>query len=178
MTDNHDEQLMVQFARDGDVEAFNQLYERYNCELTGFLNRYLFGDHAEDVAQTVWRLAHEYRHQFNPAYSFRNWLYMIAAKNAKKHADKNRNMVPIGDLEGFDPIDPSSLDETDKVHTEVRKRVSQLPDNQREVIGARYFEGMRQKEMVEVFGSSRMRLHRIEKRALRALHRQLRDVAG
>lgn len=179
MNDIRDEQLMEDYVARGNTDAFNQLHARYNGELIGFLTRYLFGDYAEDVAQTVWGLVHEYREQFNPAYSFRNWLYMIATKNAKKQADKNRHMIPIGELEGFNPIDPSSLEvETAEIHDEVRLRVARLPEDEREIIGARYFEGMRQKEIAEVFDSSRMRLHRIEKRALGTLRRQLHEVVG
>jgi RNA polymerase sigma-70 factor, ECF subfamily len=80
-----DEQLMRRY-RDGDLRAFDRLYERYRGPLYRYVRR-LCGDggSADELYQDVWMRLVAARQQWDATQAFSPWLYRIAHNRVVDH---------------------------------------------------------------------------------------------
>jgi len=86
-----DEELMS-FAKDGDRNAFEEIYERYSAKLRAFFQRALWHDKelAEDLTQELYMKVIKNLKKYNPKRSFKTWLYSMAnnmCKNQYRHRE-------------------------------------------------------------------------------------------
>ena len=161
-----DEQLLAQ-SRTGDKDAFAQLVRRYEQELYNFLLRFLGkASLAEDVFQEAFLQVHLSADSFDISRRFRPWLYTIAANKARDLLRSRARRPAIQITATGDEMNETDLwhnlvrDETTpedifdrKLQKEmVRKVVSELSDNLREILVLAYFEQLSYKEMAEVLG--------------------------
>ena len=103
--DNFDEATLVGRLKNGDTDAFIQLYNRYHRGLYTYVTRIVkLPDVAEDILQEVFLKIWEIRHRINPALSFQAYLYCIsrnlAFKMLKKiSADYNLRLRVMSELQ-------------------------------------------------------------------------------
>ena len=103
--DNFDEATLVGRLKNGDTDAFIQLYNRYHRGLYTYVTRIVkLPDVAEDILQEVFLKIWEIRHRINPALSFQAYLYRIsrnlAFKMLKKiSADYNLRLRVMSELQ-------------------------------------------------------------------------------
>ncbi|MDH5693979.1 MAG: sigma-70 family RNA polymerase sigma factor, partial [Gammaproteobacteria bacterium] len=89
--EHSDEDLYFRYHRSGDLQAFNQLYERYKGALYRFILR-MIGNSAtaEEVFQEVWAsLIKSNQYRQGPG-SFKTFVYTIARNKAIDHYRRNR----------------------------------------------------------------------------------------
>jgi RNA polymerase sigma-70 factor (ECF subfamily) len=86
-----DEDLLVEYRREGTGEAFEELVHRYRRQLHVHLRRYL-GDAGlvEDAFQATFLAVHLRRGEFDPQRRFRPWVYCIATTRAIDLSRRNR----------------------------------------------------------------------------------------
>jgi RNA polymerase sigma factor (sigma-70 family) len=73
-----DEQLMLQY-RDGDLNAFRELYSRHRLGLYRFIAwRAPRTEWVDEVVQDAWANLHHARMRYQPEAGFRTYLYQIA----------------------------------------------------------------------------------------------------
>jgi len=73
----------MQRYRDGDVQAFNDLYARYRGPVYRYVTRLLGVGHDIDaVVQDCWLRVIHHRDSWSPAKPFRAWLFRIAHNRA------------------------------------------------------------------------------------------------
>ena len=95
MRDRTDEQLMAAYAG-GDMQAFEQLYQRHRGPLYRYLLR-LVGEAAtaNDLYQGSWERVIRNRRRYRPSGPFRAWMYRIAHNLvANWHRDRSRRSRP------------------------------------------------------------------------------------
>src|SRR6266498_4632027 len=182
-----DETLVVQVAR-GSSAALEVLYDRYASIVLG-ISLKVIGDRvlAEDVLQeTFWRLwqsASTYQSQRG---SFTGWLFRIA-HNLAIDAYRRRNVRPqaIAEMADVDPIldqipDPD-IDVLEQTQSnlkaqQVRKALTHLPREQRQVIEMAYFYGMTRQKIAEVTGEALGTIHTRARLGLQKLREELERV--
>ncbi len=111
---NPDETVLIHNARQGDLEAFNQLVLRYQDRIYNLAIRILGSpDDADDITQNTFLTAYRNLAQFRNG-SFYGWLYRIAT-NACYDIYRNNKRHPVlsidnNDLaeEKFEPLEISS----------------------------------------------------------------------
>lgn len=168
-----------------DASAFAELYDFYLPRIYGFVARRV-GDRAvaEDVTSTVFEraLATLRRGDFRNE-SFGGWLYRVAANAIVDHVRRTRRTVPLAvgrdrDVNGTaaTPDERSMGDAAAAAafaaaldRDTLRRALGRLPQQHREVIVLRFFDGLEIDELCAALGCSRptfaVKLHR----ALRAL---------
>lgn len=174
-----DSELLRRY-RQGDEQAFREIVSRYKNPLYAFLRRFVsHEDIVEDVFQETFLQLYVSQDGFDTSRPLRPWLFTIAANKAKDSLRKmqrqsSMGMGAIADAGDFSvdevvniftsyeitPDDEVSAEETAR---RVRRAVSEMPDNLREILILAYFEQFSYKHMAEILsipiGTVKSRLH-------------------
>ena len=105
-----DEELLIQHVRGGTF-AFAELHARYVPILLPFLLSRTGGrvELAEEALQETWLRVHRFSGRFDPAQSFRAWLFVIAcnqARNTLKLEARHTRLSLDVPVSSDDPDDP------------------------------------------------------------------------
>jgi RNA polymerase sigma factor (sigma-70 family) len=130
----------------GSSEDFAELYTKYSTEF----RRYLFfskilwaSADSHEVLQKTWIRIHEKRDQYNPDRApFRSWarrIILTEAYNYNRYIMKHPAFTNI-DLSSIpDPREDQDTLEVEEIVEEVRRAVSELPDNAKQAYQDLFF---------------------------------------
>ncbi len=160
-SESDDRDLMIRYARFGDIEAFEEILRRWDARVTSFLAK-ASRDHdtAEDLRQEVFVRLHRYRHTYNPRYSFSTWLFRIAANTLKTwrgQADRKPVFESLEDHPGMrDAPDPAPLPRDCAAANEgadrLRTAISNLEVSERSLLLYRLNLNLSYREISEILG--------------------------
>lgn len=160
-----DEQLVEKYAN-GDNRAFDVLLEKYQSKLYSYIFYIVKNEEmAEDIFQETFvkAIVTIKQGRYTDTGRFISWLTRIAHNLIidSFRQDKYENTVSNDDSEKdlFNDcrLTDSNIEEKiveEQIHTDVRKLVDMLPDNQKEVIKMRFYMGLSFKEISEKTGVS------------------------
>lgn len=154
-----DEELM-QRSRDGDSQAFGQLYDRYAPRLHHYFARMLWNDQekARDMTQDLFTKIIKKPELYKKGSKFSTWIYSIASnmcKNEYRHHEvKQRHAVGVqqayADSLGSKRPD---IDQQDFKRS-LDAQLEQLDHPQRSTFIMRYKQGLSIKEIADVMDCS------------------------
>jgi RNA polymerase sigma-70 factor (ECF subfamily) len=170
-----DEQLVARVQK-GDKRSFDLLVLKYQHKVLTLVRRYV-KDHAEaeDVAQESFVKAYRAIGSFRGDSAFYTWLYRIAVNTAKNTLDARKRRpasdVDIDEVEDYAFSDvlrveenPENLLATQDLHRAVEETLASLPDELRQALMLREFDGLSYEEIAEVMtcpiGTVRSRIFR------------------
>jgi RNA polymerase sigma factor (sigma-70 family) len=160
---------LVVAAREGDLDAFAVLVERYRTSALRVAYG-IAGNEAEDAVQDAFVKAFRKLDGFRADAAFRPWLFTIVANEAR---NRRRSLARRGKLELQVRAQPqpvgANVDEEVARHDQRQRLldvVAELPDRQREIISLRYFAGLSESETAEVLSAP---LGTVKSRLSRAL---------
>ena len=174
--DNHfkltDEKLIARF-QDGDVNAYNELVNRYKDKLLNFVFRYFNNrEQAEDVVQETMIKLYTHASYYKNIAKFSTWIYTIAKNNALTELRKNKRKKTdsLWTNEGK-PIDIEMKDESleKTVHNqiaveELNKYLDEIPENFRVAVVLRDFQELSYEEISKILeipiGTIKSRINR------------------
>jgi RNA polymerase sigma-70 factor (ECF subfamily) len=148
---------LVERARAGDEEAFEDLVRRYEKPIYYLALRYVREEQAAaDLAQTAFLKAYEGLRGFRGQASFKTWLYRIAINLCKNYL-RDQGKKKFDSLGEMDP--PSTANPLrELIEHENQARVAQawgkLPERQRHTVVLKVQEGMKYREIAAVMGCS------------------------
>lgn len=153
-----DEDLVAAF-QSGDIAAFDQLVRRWDRKIQGVAYR-LVGNHEEarDLSQEAFLKAYRALGSFKKEARFSSWLYQIAinATRDRLRRRRHRSDVSIDDLEDGGEASlreraPSALEliESSDLARIVAAAMAGLPEEQREVVILKEYEGLTFPEIAE-----------------------------
>ena len=160
-----DQTLLEQYQQ-GNREAISQLLERHTRRLRDYVRMMVKDDDvAEDLVQEVLirvvRVIDEGR--YTDKGRFLPWLLRIAHNRVLDYFRAQKQVKTISESSaGFDILgsksfaEPSIEDQmiSEQCAEEIRALVEELPEEQREVVRMRYYEGLSFKEIAEHTGVS------------------------
>ena len=157
-----DRALMLRY-RDGDVTAFETLYQRHRVPLYRFLlNQSRDIQAAEDIFQEVWSRIIRSRDRYRPAAKFATYMYHIARNcflDYVRRSGRQPVLVSIDDdppeelLAGSD--NPEVAAEMSNARTYLRAALDSLPPEQREAFLLREEAGLTLEKIGQVTGVGR-----------------------
>ncbi len=143
------ERELITQARQGDMRAFREIYQRASGYVYTLAYRIVNTKHdAEEVTQDVFLKIHHSLGSFKFEASFKTWLYRIAVNTALNHA-KKRSRVTTRELEDIfeDPATVTQPDATKNIEVgetenQLKVLLDQLNPDQRACIVLREIEGL------------------------------------
>ncbi len=148
---------LVHAARDGDRDAFDELYRRYWRLVRAVLLVRLPRADAEDLAQEVFLAAWEKLGDLRDPEGFGGWVAAIARNRAASHVRSAPRHAPL-------PEDLAGGVRADEGPGAVLAAIRRLPEAYREPLVLRLLEGMSGPEIARetglTEGSVRVNLHR------------------
>lgn len=177
-----DDARLIERAREGDLDAFNLLVDRYQQIVYRVARRYMRSpDLADDVTQDTFIRAYNALDTFrnSDGRGFRSWLLRIATNrardllraSARRPADSLESMVESEDS-AWEPEDraetPSARADRLALHHHLEWALGELSDDQRLAIVLFDVEGYSYDEIAEISGAAvgtiKSRLHRARAR--------------
>jgi RNA polymerase sigma factor (sigma-70 family) len=165
MPEKTDEAYMLD-VQNGDLSAMAALFERYQVRMYNyFLKTLAEPTAAEDLTQQLFIRVLHYRMKFRPG-SVKSWLYRMATNLANDHYKlQSRNRAHQHELteihESYADTD-YSYSESD--YKELDRALTELNEEQRELIVLNKYHGMRYEEIAAILNLSvsnvRIKIHR------------------
>jgi RNA polymerase sigma-70 factor (ECF subfamily) len=155
-----DEDLIFGFQQ-GNVEAFNEIVERYKNPLYNFVSR-LLGDpmFSEDIVQETFIRVYRNKHRYHRIAKFSTWIYTIASNLAKTELRRRKvkqffSISSKGTEEkDYDLPDHSSSVERDvdlaMKQEAVLKEIDRLPAPFKEAVILRDIQDLAYEEISEI----------------------------
>lgn len=173
---------LVELARDGDAEAFGQLYDHHVTNIYRFTyartgSQHLAEDFTSETFTRALRSIKNFKWQGN---EFGAWLTAIARNLMADHFKSRRHRSEVVTQTLPDPPDVSQEPLQQAVLSQRREilmcAVNSLPAKQRDCILMRFVQGMSVTETAKVLGRSHGAVRQLQFRAIRALAQQLDGV--
>ncbi|HLA97694.1 MAG TPA: RNA polymerase sigma factor [Anaerolineales bacterium] len=162
-------------ARNGDTEAYGELYERYAPRVFRYLyahlnNRQDAEDLTEEVFIRVWRSIASYKEQGVPYLAY---LFRVARNALIDHYRKNastKQEVSIADISLQDRTQgPGDAVAAMLEHEQLRQKMGKLREDYRTVLILRFLSELSPEETAQVMGRSAGAVRVLQHRALAAL---------
>jgi RNA polymerase sigma-70 factor (ECF subfamily) len=156
MRERGDEALMKAYA-DGDMEAFEHLYQRHRGPLYRYILR-LVQDAAtaNDLYQGSWEKIIKARAGYKASVPFRAWMYRIAHNHVMDHFRRSRPVseLPPDELEADLPGPGQRLLDEQRM-SGLHAAVSDLPAEQKDVLLLKLEAGLDLQTIADVTGVNR-----------------------
>jgi RNA polymerase sigma-70 factor (ECF subfamily) len=179
---SHHESVLVKRAMAGAADAFGELYKLYLDAIYRYVYYRTKDAHdAEDLTEQVflkaWEALPKYKRRGNP---FTSWLYRIAHNVVADYYRRKKPTIPMSPLEENEwaSEQPTSLEQVIKAEeaAALAAAITQLPEEQQQVIVLRFIEGRKHAEVAHIIGKSEGACRVIQHRALVALNQLLTDI--
>jgi RNA polymerase sigma-70 factor (ECF subfamily) len=173
------EQVLVDRARTGSLEAFSELVRLYQGRLFNFLRqRTGCASDADDLAQEAFLRAWRNLDRYDPAWRFSTWLFTIASRLAVSHqrAMSRRREMP---LDGEPDRGGTAPGEAREARTRSGNiwalAASYISDVERAALWLRYAENMPSPEIARIMNRTTVNIRVMLHRARHRLAQCLRD---
>lgn len=153
-------------AKQGDQQAFHQLYQSYHRRIYALCWRMLADkDSAEDVCQEVFVQLWQKINNFRGESKFSTWLHSVATNIVLGHLRKQKNWLQrIFSIEDHQTAETTVELQDDAEFSSLDKQIQRLPERARLVFVLFAVEGYRHEEISQMLGmavgSSKSQYHR------------------
>ena len=163
---------------------FTMIWQQYSRRILYFLRLFSPND-AEDLLQEVMVKIFRKLHTYNPAYSFKVWIYTIARNHAlshlRKRSTRNRNITePLeaaGQCEGGEPPDSTMINR--ELEQIIDTCLTTFDDSHRRIAYLRYYEQCTYHEIAKLLaipaGTVKSRLHAVNLKLRKRLEHYYAD---
>jgi RNA polymerase sigma-70 factor, ECF subfamily len=172
--------ILAREASQSDVAAFGDLYGLYHTSLLRYINaRVTQRQEAEDLTNAVFEKAFAAIGRYRPSPAqFSTWLYTIARNSLIDYYRKRRLPMEQGaDQELLEAADPRGGPEERLMADEVRRMlygaIMGLTEDQRQVVGLRFFFNLPVCEVAQILGKTEGAVKALQFRGLERLNRKL-----
>ncbi len=160
MVTNDEDRLLVSRYIAGDESAFERLLLKHKDKVYGYIRMMVKdGQLAEDIFQDVFMKAIGTikRGQYNEEGKFLPWIMRIAHNLVIDTFRKSKRIPTVDGGPDFDIFDIVKSEDQrvdqkiveEQIHQDVRKLIEHLPEEQKQVLKMRHYEGLSFKEISE-----------------------------
>jgi RNA polymerase sigma factor (sigma-70 family) len=168
-----DEILMYKVKLD-NLDYMTQLFNKYNNLILNYFF-YLTGkkEDSRDLTQEVFLRLIKYRKSFNRQKSFKPWLYQIAKNILINYSKTKQNKtIDFNNINYHEIIQLENDCDNSRKDNLLYKSISKLPFEYREIIVLSKFQGLKYRQIAELFSTTEAS---IKNKILRAMYK-LREI--
>ena len=137
----------------GDERALEESYRLYGPMVRGYLRRFVPGDEADDLLQIVFLEVWRSRDRLDASRPFEAWLFGIARKRAiDQLRRRHHEVVSVDAIRELSGEDGDQFVERLAWAAELRAALTQLSDDQQDVIELSYFGDLTQQQIAAKLG--------------------------
>lgn len=187
--EDSDAGLMLRF-KDGDAEAFNQLFARHTRTVINFAYRFVRNrDLAEELAQEIFLRVYEAAATYTVQAKFTTWLYRIATNACLNEIRKSHVRAALRNEEAGDdgaqfkisktgnaPVLQDRLLEQEAISLALRRALGQLPEKQRVAFILNKYQELSYGEVAEIMKTSEKAVKSLIHRAKETLAERLKPL--
>lgn len=171
---------LVEKAARGDIGAFGEIYSIYLDRIFRYVfyqvkNRATAEDLTEEIFVKAWESISKFRWKGPP---FVAWLYKIARNHIIDYFRTNRQQEILDEETLSDDKNPEQEADNRQMQSVLSKAISDLPQQQRQIIVLKFIEGLENCEIAQVLKKSQGSIRILQMRALIALRRKLSEGMG
>jgi RNA polymerase sigma-70 factor (ECF subfamily) len=138
-------------VKSGNIDYMTELFNRYNSQILNYFFR-LSGnlEDSQDLTQSVFLRILKYRKSFNQSKSFKSWIYGVSRNIMNSHFQTrviNTEYTEINQLQ-------ESSNSDDENDLKLYKAINMLNDEYKELIILSKFQGLKYKEIAEIFSTT------------------------
>ena len=171
---------LVEWAVDGNVEAFGELYSIYLDQIYRYVfyqvkDRMTAEDLTEEIFVKAWKALGRYKQKKS---AFSAWLYRVARNHVIDYFRTRRQHQALAEEI---PTAAASLEqevEARLMQQELSEAISYLPFQQRQIIILKFIEGLENSEIAQIMGKREGAIRVMQMRALMALRQKLSSESG
>lgn len=181
----HEDLVQINRIRNGDIEAFGELVDKYKKGLFSFIVKMTGSRHdSEEILQEVFIRAFKNIDRYDDRWMFSTWLYSIAVNNCRNYMRKSgkRQTVPIDDFADND--NPSGYGNPENVYERTERRreiillINSLKDKQRIPLILKYVMDFSYSQISDILGISEEAAKMRVLRAKKAICRKYMEKHG
>lgn len=179
-----DDELLVQKVQQGNLEAFNVLYERYFAIVYRRVSYTVPERDVEDVTQEIFIAAVKSLKNFRGDSKFRTWMRTLIQRQIADYYRQRKSVHADVDIEAehiqTNPMlqaNPfgNGLPLDDRII--LRQAMQRLPDHYRDILLQRFVDGLQFNEIADAQSVSLEATKSLFRRAVTALQKQLEDLS-
>ena len=148
-------EIIVLRCQNGDTDAFEELFERYQPRLKYYIRRLdATGDNTDDMLQDIWLTVFRKIHRLKDARSFPVWLYRIARNKVYGRFRQKQKFVRLPEEEHLpkpgndEPV--FTVEDAERLHI----ALNNIQPYHREVIILYFLERLSYQAIAEIVGCS------------------------
>ena len=166
---------LVEWAADGNVEAFGELYSIYLDQIHRYVfyqvrDRMTAEDLTEEIFVKVWEALGRYKQK---SLAFSAWLYRIAHNHVIDYFRTRRQHLALDEVMPAAIGNPEQEVEEKLMQEELSEAISYLPPQQRQVIILKFIEGLDNREIAQIMRKRQGAIRVMQMRALMSLRQKL-----
>lgn len=177
-----DDARLMCAARDGDPDAFAELFRRWRRPMVRFAVRFCGQqDRGEELAQDIFLKIYRARARYEPREAFRAYIFRVATNHCLNEVRRAEHRHRGGSVDAMksEPRDggrptADALVHADRIQQAVRTAVAGLPDTQRAALLLQKEQGMPLSEIAETLETTVSAVKSLLNRARKTLMRELR----
>jgi len=168
-----DEILMYKVKLD-NLDYMTKLFNKYNNLILNYFF-YMTGkmEDSQDLTQEVFLRLIKYRKSFDRQKSFKPWLYQIAKNTLINYSkSKKHNVIDFNNINYQEIIQLENDNNNSKKDILLYESISKLPFEYKEIIVLSKFQGLKYRQIAEIFSTTEAS---IKNKVLRAMYK-LREI--
>ena len=152
MIEKLDNLSLIQLLKEGNVVAFDSLFEVYSPKLFGFAMKYFKNESdAEELVQDVFVQVWEHRQTLKSELSFKSYLFTIALNQIRKYFNKKaislRYLESLQDDRSITANETINSDNFEIIMQHINQIIEQMPPRRREIFLKSKLEGISSNEI-------------------------------
>jgi RNA polymerase sigma-70 factor (ECF subfamily) len=187
LVDLTDEELIIEFQKNGNEKAFEILIQRFKNQLINYVYRFL-GDYDScvDVVQEAFIKVYRYKDNYSSVAKFSTWVYTIAGNLARTEykRKRRRNLFSInsyGEENKTYEIPDESFRPDVAVDANIKREIIQkallkILDSYREAVILRDVQELSYEEIAEILGTEVGTVKSRINRGRAELQKYLKDI--
>jgi RNA polymerase sigma-70 factor (family 1) len=172
----YNEEKLISELKEGDILAFNQIFELYSSKLFLFAKGYLKSvEDSEELVQEVFTKIWEKRDQLQSGYSFKSYVFTIAFNIIKKHFRQKSRFKKFVTEELLTDVTNETSQQIDynSLKNHILELAEFLPEQRRKVLIKSRFEGLTNKEIAGELKLSKKTIENHLNLALKEIRRKM-----